>query len=143
MTRYLPNGAPGKILAAVSEAFDTDIFSEYEPQFWGFETQEEWDAWQQAAAKESEDRFYADLLKYVAGEPNGIIPGKIGEIQAKIAKALVSEDPGLVAPGRRAELMEKIRTIYDRDHAVRVTLSDKDLALVSMLASHEDDLPQA
>ena len=34
LTRYFPNGAPGKILGAISEVFDTDIFSEHEPQFW-------------------------------------------------------------------------------------------------------------
>ncbi len=41
--------APGKILHAISEAFDTEIFSEHEPQFWLFNTQEEWDAasWKQ------------------------------------------------------------------------------------------------
>jgi hypothetical protein len=46
-----------KILQAICEAFDADIFSEYEPQFWGFDTQEEWDAWQRAIAKEHEDEF--------------------------------------------------------------------------------------
>jgi hypothetical protein len=98
LTRYMPNGSPGRILQAISEAFDTDIFSEYESQFWGFETQEEWDAWEAAAAKESEDRFYANLVKYVDGEPNDINPGTIGEIKAKIAKTLACEDHGLVAP---------------------------------------------
>jgi hypothetical protein len=29
------------ILAAVAESFETEIFSEHEPQFWGFETNEE------------------------------------------------------------------------------------------------------
>ena len=67
----------------------------------------------------------------MAGERNGIRPGTIGEGEALIAKKLVAEDPGLVAPERRAELMEMVRTIYDRDHAVRVTLSDKDLAACS------------
>jgi hypothetical protein len=33
LTRYFPNGAPGKTLAAIAQAFDTDIFSEYESQF--------------------------------------------------------------------------------------------------------------
>jgi hypothetical protein len=143
LTRYFPNGAPGKILAAISEAFGTDIFSEYQPQFWGFDTQEEWDAWQAAAAKESEDRFYAELVKYVSGEPNDINPGTIGEIKAKIAKTLVYEEPGLVAPDRRSELMQRIESVYDRDHAVRITLSDEDIALAQRLATHEDDLPQA
>lgn len=143
LTRYFPNGAPGKILAAIAEAFDSDIFSEYEPQFWGFDTQEQWEAAWAAIDKEYEDTFYADILKFVAGEPNGIRPGTIGEGQALIAKRLVAEDPGLAAPERRAELMERISSIYDRDHVTHVTLSDKDIALARMLSTHEDDLPQA
>jgi hypothetical protein len=43
-TRYAPNGNPGKILSAVDEAFETYIASEYEPQYWGFDTEEEWEA---------------------------------------------------------------------------------------------------
>jgi hypothetical protein len=39
-TRYGRNDAVA-ILAAVAEAFETEIFSEDEPQFWGFETNEE------------------------------------------------------------------------------------------------------
>jgi hypothetical protein len=34
-----------KIFHAIAEAFDTDIVSEHEPEFWGFDTQEEWDRW--------------------------------------------------------------------------------------------------
>jgi hypothetical protein len=52
LVRYFPNGAPGKIVRAICEAFDADIFSEYEPGFWGFDTQEEWNAQQAAIAKE-------------------------------------------------------------------------------------------
>ena len=56
----------------------------------------------------------------------------MGETQALIAGRLVAEEPGLVVPGRRAELMEKISSIYDRDHAVYVTLSDADIALACL-----------
>jgi hypothetical protein len=47
------------------------------------------------------------------------------------------------APGRRAELMEKINSIYGRDHAIHVTLSDQEIAIARMQLTHEDDLPQA
>jgi hypothetical protein len=124
-TRYLPNGAPGKILRAICEAFDIDIFSEYEPQFWGFDTQEEWDASQDALAKEQEDEFCSDLVKFVLDEPNGISPGTVGECQAQIAKRLEGADPGLRLVARRAELMEKIK------------------ALARMLTAYDSDLPQA
>ena len=80
LTRYFPNGAPGRILRAISEAFDTDIFSEYEPQFWGFDTQEEWDAWQEAHAKKRDDEFYSHLVKYVSDKPNGIRSGTVGQL---------------------------------------------------------------
>jgi len=89
----------------------------------------EMEAWEATSAKEHDDQFYADILKFVAGEPNGITSGTVGETHALIAKRLVAEEPGLVVPGRRAELMEKISSIYDRDHAVHVTLSDADIAL--------------
>ena len=39
-TSYGRNDADA-ILAAVAKAFETEIFSEEEPQFWGFETNEE------------------------------------------------------------------------------------------------------
>src|SRR5262245_12571278 len=41
--RYGPNN-PGFILDWIGAVFDTEIFSEYEPQFWGFNSQEEMDA---------------------------------------------------------------------------------------------------
>ena len=39
-----------------------------------------------AISKKHEDGFYADIVKFVADEPNGIRPGTIGEIQDSIAK---------------------------------------------------------
>jgi hypothetical protein len=38
------------ILAAVAEAFETEIFSEHEPQYWGCETNEELDRYISLAA---------------------------------------------------------------------------------------------
>src|SRR5215813_12859112 len=61
-SHYLPNGAPGKILNAVSEAFDVDIVSEHEPQYWGFDTHEEWDTFLDKMAEEAADEFYADIV---------------------------------------------------------------------------------
>jgi hypothetical protein len=77
LTRYAGN-ASGKILNAVAEAFETDIVSEYEPQFWGFDTQEEWDAWQNELAREHEKEFCAALLKFLRGESHGIRRGTNG-----------------------------------------------------------------
>src|SRR5262249_35520411 len=68
ITRYGAN-APSKILIVIAETFDTDIFSEYEPQYWDFDTKEEWDAWQEKLAKENDEKFHAELLKYLRGKP--------------------------------------------------------------------------
>jgi hypothetical protein len=144
VTRYAGN-APGKILNALAEAFETDIVSEYEPQYWGFKTEEEWDAWQDKLDKEYEDAFYADFLKYLRGEPHPwIIPGRIGMIQAEIGKTLVEKDPSLLLPENRDKLLAEMRLIYDRGgHTVKVTLTQEEISLAEMIATHEDDLPKA
>jgi hypothetical protein len=51
--------APRKILNAISETFGTETFSEHEPQFWGFDTQEEWDAAKIRRARSSARRVVA------------------------------------------------------------------------------------
>ncbi len=56
LTRFASSGAPGRILSAISEAFDTDIASEHEPQFWGYDTEEEWDAVQMKRVEEHEEQ---------------------------------------------------------------------------------------
>ena len=142
LSRYGAN-APGKILAAINEAFETDVFSEYEPQYWGFDTQEEWDAAEKKLADQHRDRFYADLCAYIRGEPNDIRPGTIGEIKAKIAKTLVESQAALLQPGNKDRLLSEMEAIYDRDHAVIITLGPEEIALAEMLATHEDDLPKA
>ena len=138
--RYSPNGAPGKILNAIAQTFDTDIFSEYEPQYWGFDIQEKWDAWQEKLAKEHHEKFHAELLKYLRGEPNDIQPGTVGMGWAEKAKKLVENDPTLLLSENKDKLLN---AVYDRDHAVIVTLSPEDIALAEMIATHEDDLPKA
>ena len=135
--------APGKILKAVAEAFETDIASEYEPQFWGFDTQEEWDACMEKMSQKAEEEFHIELLKYLRGEPNDIRPGTIGMCRAEIARTLVEKDPSLLLSVNKDKLRNETQSIYDREHAVTVTLSPQDMALVRMLSTHEDDLPRA
>jgi hypothetical protein len=142
VARYGAN-APSKILAAIGEAFETEIFSEYELQFWGFETKEEEDAAMQEISDKHREQFYSDLCAFVRGEPNDIRPGTIGETQAKIAKMLVDKDAALLAPENKDKLLNEMKAIYDRDHTVTIKLGPEDLALAQMLATHEDELPRA
>ena len=122
LTRYAPNGAPGKILNALANVFDTDIVSEYEPQFWGFDTQEEWDACMEKMSQKAEEEFHIELLKYLRGEPNDIRPGTMEMIEAEIAKTLVEKNPSLLLSVNKDKLRNEIQSIYDREHTVTVTL---------------------
>jgi len=108
---------PSVILGAVAEEFDTYIASEHDPQYWGFETEEEWHAALDELNREDKDRFYADVIKFV--EPNDIREGTIGAIQAKIARQLVECDPELLLLAQRERLMKAVEVIYNRDHVVR------------------------
>ena len=93
-------------------------------------------------ADQHRNEFYIDVCAYVRGEPNDIRLGTIGATKAKIAKTLVEKDTTLLEPDNKDKLLAEMEAIYDRDHAVVVTLGPEDLAFAQMLATHEDDLPQ-
>ena len=135
--------AAQRILQAICDEYDVDIVSEYEPQFLGFKTQEEWDAWERAMATKADEDFYNEVVKFVRGEAHDIKPGTNGMVLAEIAKRLIAESPDLLAEDKRPDLIKAVNLVYERDHAVVVTLTDEDLAVAGMAATHEDDLPQA
>jgi hypothetical protein len=119
VTRHFSGGAPGKILNAIAEAFDTVIVSEHEPQFWGFDTQEEWDEKEREIAEqiaEENQKFHVELLKYLRGEPNDLRPGTEGMVLAEIAKGLVEKDAALLLPANKEKLRNEIRVIYDVEY---------------------------
>ena len=135
--------APGRILGAIAEIFDTDIFSEYEPQYWGFDTQEEWDQTEKKFAEKHEVEFHAEIIEFVTGGPNKFRAGTVGMIMAEIAKGLVAENSGLLSLDKKAELMEAIYQAFRADHVVTVKLDDQAIAAVRMAMTHENDLPEA
>jgi transposase len=142
VTRYGRN-APGKILNAIGKLFDTYMASEYEPEYWGFATQEEWDACWGKIYKEQPDEFYLDIIRYLKGKESNITPGTNGMTMAEIAKELIATDPSLLLVENKERLLKEVDAIFFRDHAVTVTLSPEDIARAELIATHEDDLPQA
>jgi hypothetical protein len=40
-------------------------------------------------------------------------------------------------------LLKAMKSVYERDHTVTLTLTAKDIAIAEMYATHEDDLPKA
>lgn len=139
-TCYFPNGVPSKILAAIEEEFGVAIISEYEPEYWGFSTQAEWDAALDALARQVEDEFYADLLRYLRGEPHNIRPFTVGMGWAEKAQKLVAQDAGWIDPERKEAFIAAIR---QTDSAACVKLNEKDLAAVRLRMTHGDDSPRA
>jgi hypothetical protein len=111
----------------IERVFHTKIVSEFEPQFWGFESQEEWDKFQEERKKEDEDRFYAELMKFLAGEPHQIGPTTVGMAWAKIALELVTQNPELATPAYKSKLLEEIHEVEERRIALR-NASDGELA---------------
>ena len=143
ITRYGLSNNPYKIISAIAEAFETDIFSERQPQYWGYETEEEWEKAWHKIHEEDQAKFYVKIIKYVTGQPNDIKPGTVGMTKANIAKELIAENPNLASPLCMEKLMEAIDRIYMDNHATVITLSDQDIAMAQMMATHEDDLSRA
>jgi hypothetical protein len=54
----------GEIFYAIAKAFDSDIVSDQQPEFWGFDTQEEWDAWQTRRWEGEEQKPHAQILQF-------------------------------------------------------------------------------
>ena len=111
-SRYGLGNCPRNILTAIEAVFDTKLYSEHEPQYWGFESHEEWDrAWDEMH-KQQQAEFYLDIMSYVNGLPNGIEPGTVGMSMAEIAGELIAESPALLSPEHEEELMQEIRDRY-------------------------------
>ena len=140
VTRNAGSGDPGTILSAIAEAFDTDIASEHQSQYWGFETQEEWDAAWEQMAREHREKFHLELMKYLRGEPNDIRQGTVGMIRAEIAKGLVEKDPSLLLPKNKDKLHIEINTV-ELNRAATFTLSRNPLTAADLSIAREDDLP--
>jgi hypothetical protein len=119
LTRWSPNGDPTAILDAIAVTLDTGIASEHQPQYWGFQTQEEWDAAFNRLARDGARQFERELLKYLRGEPNDIKPGTNGMRKAEIAKKLVEKNPSLLLPKNRHRLRKEIASAEIADSARR------------------------
>jgi hypothetical protein len=128
---------PSAILEAIATTFDTEIFSEHEPQFWGCASQEELDAWMEQMSKEAEDRFYAELIKYLRGEPSDINPHTVQYDKALIAKTLADADPELLVPEMREKLIGAVEEIYKSD-PVQEKLMKEDPVYALIAATHKD-----
>jgi hypothetical protein len=106
----------GQFFLAISQVFGTEIVSDYEPAFWGFNSQEEWDQCMEKISEEDFIKAYPELMKFISGEPNTLIyttygSKKIGET----AKDLITKDPSLADRGKRLDLMRAIDQVIQTE----------------------------
>jgi hypothetical protein len=127
-----------KILTAITTAFNTKIFSEYNPQVWMYKTEEEWRRDRRKSTERNPDIFYNMVIKLVRGETQECTAFGDGFLMVRIAKELIFEDPDLASPEREMELMMKTNK---RSIAVYNTIMLKTMQ-ESMAATPEGELLQ-
>ena len=120
-TRFNSNN-PNHILRAIARIFDTEIVSENEPQYWGFETWEEYAAYEEKREKERRDKFYEQILKHVRGEKIEYESGRYQRAVLDIAKKLIAANADLTSPDKKDELLQAVKEIYARDHTMKIPL---------------------
>jgi hypothetical protein len=121
LTRYGLNWVE-EIVESIEQELGIRIYTEYEPQFWGFENQADWDAWHEKTAREHDDWFYGQILRFIAGEPHELVEGTMAMAQAVIARTLVSEDASLGARENREKLLAAVEE--DRRNPQRIVRLD-------------------
>ena len=116
--------------------FDTVIYSEYCPQFWGYDTDEEWDAAQAKMEADHRHKHAGEIRKFVRNEPSGIVPGTVGHAEAQIASRLCEADPTLLLLENEPRLMATIREVYDEQNQnnVTITFSNDELRQIERIA---------
>src|SRR6266853_3304625 len=142
LTRY-GFQSPVRILEAISAAFNTEFHTEHEPKFWGFSTQEEWDAAEERLYLELRDRFYEDIVKFATGKEHGLSPGTIGMGKGEIAKAMVLDNLDLLLSQNKDELLRVIDERHEQEHPpIRIALNEDDMAFIKNVIADTDDLPR-
>ena len=85
-------------------------------------------------SQNNDEHFYTAVCAYVRGEANGIVPGTVGEEQAKIAKRLLQDNPAIL--GDKDRLLAEIATIHYRESGMEAA----EARLAEMDKKHEEDL---
>jgi hypothetical protein len=64
-------------------------------------------------SQNDDDQFYTAVFAYVRGEPNGVVPGTVGEEQAEIAKRVFQDNSSMLKD--KSRLLAEIATINYRE----------------------------
>lgn len=109
--------APDNIVNAIEEACDCRIVSDNDPEFWGYDTWEEFHAAvEEQRAKDVVEatkrkhyfEFLAELRKFLDGYPCRLKLGSRGMAMAERAQLQIERKPDLVKPANEAALLDLI-----------------------------------
>jgi hypothetical protein len=122
--------ARNKNLKAIGEEFGTNMIPEYEPEFWGFCTEDGFLDWQIALGEIEID----EIMRFLRGEPHDISRGTVGLVMADLVKELVTKYPALLLSENADQLRDTIRELNQRPNGVTLRLSDDDLTALARFA---------
>lgn len=84
------------------------LYTANQPQYWGFETKQEWDAERKRMERARTAKFYADVLQYVAGDGEAFQGGTVEHAKGEVARELISKQPSLIRPEKRRQLLRAL-----------------------------------
>jgi hypothetical protein len=85
-------------------------------------------------SQNNDDHFCGAVCGYVRGEPNGVVPGTVGEEQAEIAKRLFQDNSTILDDKDR--LLAEIAAIHYRESGIEAA----EARFAKMEKKHDDDL---
>jgi hypothetical protein len=120
MPHFLP--VPRSVFNALSSEFDTSFQSGYGFRYWGFETEEAWEA-AQVLSQYNKIEFYNSLIRFARGEPHDFAPGSKMFHKIEVAKAAIVRDPSLAELRNCDALLQSVGELYERvNPPLRLTL---------------------
>ncbi|MFC1665388.1 hypothetical protein ACFL17_07140, partial [Pseudomonadota bacterium] len=136
-------GNPDLIIEALDAEFNVKIVTEYEPEYWGFSTHEEWEAWAKEEAKVADQKHYEMLIKHSKGEQIEYGSSTVGYAKANIAKELIEKDPTLGLPERKDDLLDMVEKTDSDRRRNKVKITPTDWQWAEAISTPDDEWPQA
>ena len=96
------------ILGRLSQLFETCVYSEHEPQYWGFDSQREWDEFEREMADQQYQDTYKNLINFLTLRDHPFKEGTVGMGWALTAHQLVVSDPSYLEYGRKKEFLNAV-----------------------------------
>jgi hypothetical protein len=105
---------PHGIIAAIADEFDTEIVSQHDPRYWGYNNFRDWNAAFYAQTSARLDAAYKEIIHYVEGKPCDLTNIR-GRRRAQIGQRLIKKYSELSTRYNCADLIRVIDAISMRD----------------------------